>query len=183
MSRGRIGRVKTIRMIVRIAEAGWAALFGLPGPVRKGEIRVKRSMVFRQYVLLFLLATGLCGCESRLEDPDEVRAVKLVWLPAHNLRTAPLEFTVDAKLLTIFVERLNLSREFDPVWKTKTELYEGGYEITVIKKNGEKDVYRLGGESVIYAPATKKYYQNKDLHLFIYQNLFLELIKRKIRIQ
>jgi hypothetical protein len=145
---------------------------------------MKKNVSIQKISGLFFLAVMLAGCERPLVNPDEVTAVRLVWLPAHNLRNSPLDIAVDPKLVAVFVDRMNLSRPFDAIWNvTDTPLYEGRYEITVFKKDGGKDFYQFGDDSVLYAPATKKYYQNKDLHLFIYRNLFLELIRRKIKLQ
>ena len=143
---------------------------------------MKKSTFPRRYGILLFLFVTMVGCEQQLVNPTEVTAIKLVWLPANNIRSAPLEINVEANLLTIFVDRFNLSQEIDAIWTTDVKLYEGQYEITFFKKDGEKEFYQFGGESILYSPVTKKYYQNKDLHLFIYQNVFLELIKRKKRI-
>jgi hypothetical protein len=144
---------------------------------------MKRHQRFFVTALILVGAFALGGCETRLADPEAVTAVRVVWFPAHNLRRSPLDIEVDPNLVGLFIDRLNLSQRFDAIWNiTDTPLYEGRYEITVYKKAGGKDFYQLGGESVLYAPATKTYYQNKDLLLFVYENLFLELIKRKITI-
>jgi hypothetical protein len=141
----------------------------------------KTNSIVKSAGLIFLLALSM-GCGGRLIDPSAVKAVTIVWIPAHGLRNAPLEFTVDDALVALFISRLNESKAIDPLWKTDSPLYEGRYEFSIMFKDGREDRYRLDGDSVVLRVADKSYSQNKDLHLFIYQNLFLEFIKRKIKI-
>ncbi|MBN2350963.1 MAG: hypothetical protein JXD23_00230 [Spirochaetales bacterium] len=145
---------------------------------------MKRIRIPFKMIGLLLVVLSLFACEpARLLYPEEVKSVALVWIPNKELRSLRMEIDLDEAIKNIFVDKLSASSEIEPIWVTGLQLIEGSYEITVTKKDGTSEFYALGGDSVLYSPSAKKYYQNKDLHLFVYQILFREFVKRKIRLQ
>ncbi len=145
---------------------------------------MKRISLPLKMIGLLLVVLSLFACEpARLLYPEEVKSITLVWIPNKELRSSRMEIVLDEPIRNVFVDKLSASAEIQPVWITPLILIEGSYEITVTKKNGGGEFYQFGGDSILYSPAAKKYYQNKDLHLFIYQILFREFIRQKIKLQ
>jgi hypothetical protein len=143
---------------------------------------MKRMIVLLGLSILSLAALSIFGCRSKLLYPEDVKAVKLAWVPNKELRASRMEIELDEAIRNIFVDKLSESEEIQPVWITNLILFEGSYEITVTKKDGTSHYYQFGGDSILFSPSAKTYYQNKDLHLFIYQILFREFARRKIRL-
>jgi hypothetical protein len=140
-----------------------------------------KAKLFIVVVSIFLLAA--VGCRNEPVSPGDVKAITLTWVPNKTLRNSRMEMKLDQAIADIFVEKMALSREIDSVWVAKLALIEGSYEITLVKKDGTSAFYTFGGDSILYSPTDKKFYQNKDLHLFIYQILLRECAQRNIKLQ
>jgi hypothetical protein len=144
---------------------------------------MKRKTGLLKFLLLPMIILLIFACRKEFIDSGSVKAIKLTWIPNPELRSSRMEINLDKAIADVFVDKLEESKEVEAVWLTKLILIEGTYEIAVTKKDNTVDFYQFGGDSILYSPAAKKYYQNKDLHLFIYQIIFRECIKRGIKLQ